>query len=194
MKFISFWFDKSGSDYYKNCFIRLKEQMDFLKYEYLFEELKPNKDSYEHITLHKPSFILDKLNQLNDSVCWIDIDCYFTKQLDLSLFVDDICLGKRDIEQKAPHSAVIYVSNNKKAKDFILDWQNRCEVQKENLEYEGGDHSQLILTYQNYDLTRVKINQIDNLCSVGINSYINIGISPSGWEAENKKYRKFGNF
>ena len=166
--------------------------MDVLKYEYVFDELKFTNDTYDHVTLHKPTFILDKLNQLNEPICWIDIDCLFLHKFDLSLFVDDICLARRDPEKKAPHASVVYVANNQRAKDFVEEWKNRCNIQKNNPAYEGGDHSQLILTYQNYDQTKVKINQIDNLCSTGRNCYINIGVSPGGVEAENIKYRKFG--
>lgn len=193
MKFISFWYDKPSSSYYKNAGQQLKSQMESLGYQYLFEELKFDNSSYEHITLHKPTFILNKLKQLNEPVCWIDIDCTILHPIDLTIFDADICLGRRDFEKKAPHVSVVYSNNSEQSIQFLTAWKTRCDKYKDNPLYEGGDHAQLILTYQNYDLTKVNIKQIDALCSTGHNSYINIGISAGGLEAETIKCRKFGN-
>lgn len=193
MKFISFWYDKPNSNYYKTASERLKKQMQKLNYDFAFEELTFNDNSYEHITLHKPTFILNKLQELNDSVCWIDIDCQILHPIDLSIFDADICLGRRDPQKIAPHASVIYANTKNETKEFLNAWKNKCDQYKNDPLYEGGDHSQLILTYQNYDLSKLNIKQIDALCSTGINSYINIGISPGGREAEYIKCRKFGN-
>jgi len=194
MKFISFWYDKAGSTYYKTAHDRLEKQMKALHYEFSFEKLSFNQSSYEHVTLHKPTFILEKLHKENKPVCWIDIDCQFVLPLDLTIFTGDICLGRRDIERKAPHASVVYANNTKSSIDFLTSWKNRCDSFKNDPTYEGGDHSQLILTYQNYDLSKIDIRQIDSLCSTGIHSYINIGVSPGGFEAESLKFRKFGNY
>ena len=192
MKFISFWYDKPGNNYYKNACERLSAQMKIYNYDFLFEELSFDNSSYEHITLHKPTFILDKLEQLNTPVCWIDIDCQIIRRINLDIFDSDICLGRRDPEKKAPHASVIFINNNDQNKQFLLEWKKRCDQQKNDPNYEGGDHCQLILTYQNYDLNTINIKQIDNLCSTQLNSYIHIGISNGGREAENIKFRKFG--
>jgi hypothetical protein len=193
MKFISFWYDKVGSSYYKSAHDRLEAQMKLLKYDFSFENLSFTDNSYEHITLHKPTYILEKMYKEKKPVCWIDIDCQFLFPLDLTMFVGDICLGKRDLEGIAPHASVIYANNTQSSIDFLTSWKTRCDVFKNDPTYEGGDHCQLILTYQNYDLSKIDIRQIDSLCSTGNHSYINIGVSPGGVNAENIKSRKFGN-
>jgi hypothetical protein len=193
MKFISFWYDKVASNYYKMAHDRLETQMKSLNYDFEFEHLSFANDSYEHVTLYKPTFILEKIHKEKKPVCWIDIDCQFICPLDLTVFSGDICLGKRDLEGIAPHASVIYANSTKSSIDFLNSWKTRCDVFKNDPTYEGGDHCQLILTYQNYDLSTLNIKQIDFLCSTGMRSYINIGVSPGGLESELIKSRKFGN-
>lgn len=187
MKFISFWFDKPGTQYYHDAYLRLKTQMDYFGFSYDFENIKFSKKTYEQICLHKPTFILDRLSKIDDSVCWIDIDCQFVQRFNPDIFTGDMCLGKRDTEELAPHSAIVYCNNTPNTKQFIQLWKNRCDSVKDDITYAGGDHSQLILTFQNNPISDMSINQIDNLCSTYTNALIHIGISDGGKEAENIK-------
>jgi len=195
-KFISFYSDRTGTNYYSTMNGLLKSRLDELGATYHIEEL-PSKDHYMLNCLMKPQFILDCIKKLDEPLIWIDIDCKINKLPEEFDSVDtDIACSLREHDFKTPHSAILYFNNTEKSILFLEDWIKRCEDVKEEAEqgtYTGGDHHLLIETMMENKNNATITSFPPTLCSVnGIDSKINIGLSldllyDSRFKIEDKK-------
>lgn len=187
MKFISFYYDGTETKYYEKCFHRLASQLQELKLPFNFENINFEKSNYQNITLSKPQFILRKLKELNESVIWIDIDCYFiTKFDDFSFLNDKITFFIREHDNKTPHSALIYFPHSEESIQFLERWAEKCKSKMNDPTYNCGDHCQLIETYNEFK-DKINFQNIFGVCSVMQNTPIRIGISQGGVDVERNK-------
>lgn len=188
-KFISFYADILGTNYYTRHAKMLKSRFEELDADYYIEEL-PSKNHFALNCLMKPQFILDCLNKLNEPLIWIDIDCIINKlpkQLD-NVKADVACALRAD---GTPHSALVYFNNTEKVVLFLEEWIAKCaaitnEAAKSKPHHRGGltmpgtggDHHHLIVTMRE-NKHNVKVTKFTSkLCSVSEpNSCVNIGLS-----------------
>ena len=180
-KFISFYSDRTGTNYYSTMNGLLKSRLDELGATYHIEEL-PSKDHYMLNCLMKPQFILDCIKKLDEPLIWIDIDCKINELPEEFDSVDtDIACSLREHDFKTPHSAILYFNNTEKSILFLEDWIKRCEdVTEEAIQgtYTGSDHHLLIETMKENKNNATITAFPPTLCSVnGIGSKINIGLS-----------------
>jgi len=90
---------------------------------------------YKDVCLYKPTYILEKLNQFNKTVIWIDCDSVFEGEPDYS-FMDkkfDVGIIRRisnqgKIDPKMPILGHINVfKNNQNAKKVLKVWEYLCK-------------------------------------------------------------------
>lgn len=193
INYITYYYDKNPkeSEFYKQCYLRLKNQLQLLGHNLIgdnidFKNLKI--DAYDKLNLYKPTFILQKLDELKTPVVWIDADCSVNSKIVEFDNIDcDIGFAIREHDQKTPHAGFIYFSNSNKSIDFLKEWEVLCE-KKKFIEWNCTEHCILIDLFNKLD-NSYKICNYHYLASVSLNTKINIGISPSGWEYErNKKH------
>ena len=196
MKFIYFWYDcdSKKSNYYETCYLNLKKQLDTLGYEYSIDNLKIDNPNYKTINFHKPSFIEQKIKELNDSVLWIDIDCSFIQRVDeLQNLKCDVGLFMRnkqyDIGQwyydiGTPHACFMFFNNTQNSLEFIKPWKDMCEKAKLDPTIKETEHAYLIDYFRNNNNTKYDICKFENYCTSSISEIkthkIFVGISQSG--------------
>ena len=147
-KFLSFYSDRNGTDYYTQCADKLKSRFDELGASYHIEELA-SKENYMLNCLMKPKFILDSMEKLDEPLIWVDIDCRINKlPNEFDSIETDIGIVIREHDMKTPHSALIFFNNTEKSKEFLREWIELCESKVSEAKvgkYTQGDHHQLIL-------------------------------------------------
>jgi hypothetical protein len=103
---------------------------------------------------------LEKIQQLNTPVVWMDIDCHIRKYP--HDFIDnnfDICAAIREIRptEIIPESCFIYFNNTQQSITFINDWIAAAEKAIRDL-----DHLILIDLYNHYKKHKqIKIKEYD---------------------------------
>ena len=148
-KFISFYCDRDGGKYYSSCAEKIKTRLDELGAIYDIREI-PSKEHYMLNCLGKPQFILDMLNELDEPLLWIDIDCTINEiPIEFDEVETDVGCVIREHDLKTPHSALLYFDTSDKSKEFLQSWIDRCESKIKDAisgKYTLGDHEQLILS------------------------------------------------
>jgi hypothetical protein len=151
--------DPSKSTYYKDNYLRLKQEIDNIGIPYSIDEL-PSKKDYMENCLRKPKYILEKIKQLNTPVLWMDIDCYINDYP--HDFIDtnyDICVSIREKRSNEiiPESCFVYFNNTQESINFINDWSHAAENAIRDL-----DHLILIDLYNYYKkYKKIKIKEYD---------------------------------
>ena len=187
-KFISFYADIPGADYYTRHAKMLKARFAELDAAYHIQEL-PSKNHFVLNCFMKPQFILDCLRKFDEPLIWVDVDCTINKlPKQLDSVNTDIACGCR--EDGTPHSALLYFNNTEKSVLFVEEWLARCEAIKKKVSKRkpnerggtipgtGGDHHHLIVTMRenNHNLTVTKFTS--KMCSVERpDAFVNIGLS-----------------
>ena len=72
-KVISYYCDVDESKYYEKSYHRLKEKLDEYEYDYHIEHLD-SLGSYRENCRRKVGFLLEKLDQFDEDIMWLDID------------------------------------------------------------------------------------------------------------------------
>ena len=152
--------DLLKSTYYRDNYLRLKDELEKHNILYSIDNLI-SKNDYMENCLRKPRFILEKIQQLNTPVLWMDIDCHI--QEFPHDFIDneyDICVSVRERRQNGeiiPESCFIYFNNTPSSISFIKDFVNHSEKATRDL-----DHLILIDLYNYYIKTEnIKIKEFD---------------------------------
>jgi len=198
MKFITYYFDMDKDNlYYEQCFHNLKTNLQKLNYELIgeninFKNLKLEK--YEKINLYKPTYILNKLKELKESMVWIDADTKVNshiKEFEIDNY-DIIFVNRKD---KIPYAGCIYFNNTEESITFLKKWEMIC-IEKYFIDYNCTEHCLLVDLLKNYDNDKIKINFIDNIASTTYNleennnnSKILFGLSKNGVEFEKSLLR-----
>lgn len=200
MHFVSYYYDKNPeeSTYYTDCKTRLEKQLAYYGYKYSFENIDFDglglDSSYLKLNMIKPSFLLKKIKELNDSVIWIDADCVIKQKLSEFENLDeeyDIAVCIRHHDGITPHAGFIYFNNTKNSIEFLKEWETVNEIKGKDPTYLCSEHCTLIDLYQSTNIPLRK-KELVNYAGSGayhmaniIHQYkIWIGISPAAWEYE----------
>lgn len=81
-KVISFFSDVDDRTYYSDHAKRLKEECEKFNIPYEIEP-KDSLGDYQLNCLSKPQYILDKLNEKQHPILWLDVDSYIHKPVDI---------------------------------------------------------------------------------------------------------------
>jgi hypothetical protein len=110
------------TDEYKSNAESLKQTMEDVGLDTTHIEHRDSLDSWEKNCQQKANYILDKLNELDTDVLWVDADARFQHYptlLDILPKVTDIAVNYRDGRLI---SATVYFKNTPKVKQVIQEW------------------------------------------------------------------------
>lgn len=203
MHFVSYYYDKdeTKSTYYKDCYHRLKGQLDQYSYKQSVDNINFDKQGldsrYHRLNMIKPEFLLQKMEQLNDAVVWIDADCIVNHRLtELENADCDIGFFIRHHDNRTPHAAIIYFNNTEKSKQFLLKWKEICDIKKNDPTYDCTEHCILVDLFNVIDPT-IKLEKYYNIAAsgdynLGLHPQLKkfkvwVGISPEAYEYEKNK-------
>lgn len=194
VNYITYYYDKNPekSEFYKDCYLKLKNQLESYGNNLIGDNIDFKKlkiEAYDKLNLYKPTFILNKLEQIKTPVVWIDSDC--TVREKITEFDDincDIAFAIREHDQKTPHAGLIYFSASLKSIEFLKEWEMLCE-EKKYIQWDCTEHCLLVDLFNKLD-NSYTINRYHNLASISLPTKVQIGISPAGWEYEKNKVKK----
>jgi hypothetical protein len=211
MHFVSYYYDKdpSKSNYYENCASELAKQLNSYGYKYSFNYINFDQQglnsSYLKLNMIKPSFILQKMEELNDGIIWIDADCAVLSRIDeFETLNDDFDLAYsiREHDGINPHAALLYFNKTENSIKFLKEWESINKIKVNDPTYDCSEHCTLIdLLKENPESTvrksstPLRIVKFQNLAKTGdyrLSKFGNsmngvkvwIGISPAAWEYE----------
>lgn len=212
MHFICYYYDKdkTKSTYYTDCATRLKNQLESYghktSFDYINFKERGLNDSYSRLNMIKPQYVLEKMQELNDSVVWIDADCVVLQSLEEfeKLQNYDFAYCVRHHDNRTPHAAVLYFNNTESSKNFLNSWKLINEEKVKDDSYDCTEHCTLIdewdkLNQKEKDqgVQLLKQKEFRNMAYSGVYDYykniskqqnssikIWIGISPDAWEYE----------
>jgi len=210
MYFISYYYDSNPkiSTFYNDCAMKLQSQLHNYGYNTSFDNIDFKErglpSEYSKLNFIKPQYILEKMEQLNDSVVWIDADCVVRKKLEEfeNLHEYDMAYAIRHHDNITPHAELLYFNNTDRAKNFLRSWKAINDIKVKDELYECTEHCTLIdelnLLKEKEKLeNRVLLKTIgfEHLAYSGDYEQSNsvpsakvwIGISPLGWEYERRK-------
>ena len=136
---ISFYADVDDGDYYTRHAKRLIENCKHLDIPLHIEEL-PSEGDYRLNCLKKTKFILDKWNEIDVPIVWMDVDSLIHTNLDFyekALTSFDIIYTSPFSQGASPPNAFLAMkaspigfSKEKQTKRFIEAWIEDCESEK----------------------------------------------------------------
>jgi hypothetical protein len=205
MIYVSYYYDRdpTTSTYYSRCSDRLKEQLKLFNYKNDFQYIDFVKEglnsSYLKLNMIKPSFLLQKLEEHNSPVIWIDADCIVKQRLHEFENIEsdiDIAYCIRHHDNKTPHAAILYFGNTDNAKQFLKDWEAINKIKEKDDTYICSEHCTLIDLLQETKIP-LKKREFRNIAYSGayhigdrVSDFkIWIGISPDAWEFEKSKFK-----
>ena len=124
-KFVSFYADRDGNDYYSSCGKKLKERLDELGVRSSIEEMESFND-YMLNCLQKPKFMLKSLKESKEPIIWLDVDVTVNElPTELSDLDDDVILVREMIEPQGDKPIVIK-KGKVKSSDIIFACTGTC--------------------------------------------------------------------
>lgn len=207
MHFVSYYYDRdeTKSIYYKTCSSKIKSQLESYGYNTSFNHInffeQGLNTTYLKLNMIKPKYLLQKMEELDDSVVWIDADCYLTSRLEefenLSSFDMGVCMRVQDAT--TPHAAILYFNNTDNSRHFLREWQSINEIKEKDDTYDCSEHCTLIDLFKE---TKIPLNvkeftgivyatDYENIKKVEPNSEIKlwIGISQGARDYERNRYQ-----
>lgn len=211
MHFVSYYYDKNPSEstYYHDCAVNLAKQLESFGYKYSFDYIdfdgRGLNSSYLKLNMIKPSFILQKMKELNDGIIWIDADCCVTSRLtefeQLNFDDFDLAYAIREHDGINPHAALLYFNKTDKSIEFLKEWEQLNSIKVNDPTYDCSEHCTLIdLLKENPESTvrkskiELNIKKFEGLAKTGdyrlsrfsipMNVKVWIGISPAAWQYE----------
>jgi len=199
MHFVSYYYDKNPqeSTYYTDCKNRLEQQLiqynHKCSFDYIDFENQGLDTSYLKLNMIKPTYLLQKIDQLNDSVSWIDADCIVNGHIDEFENLDnefDMAICIREHDNITPHAGLIYFNKTENSIKFLKEWESINNIKKNDESYKCSEHCTLIDLYNTTNIP-LKIKKYTNLARSGdygmgrfSKTKVWIGISPAAWEYE----------
>jgi hypothetical protein len=117
--FISFYTD---SPYYRDCSIKLHDQISSLGGELLYEKIGDT-GKYWKNTLLKPGFILDKMLSLKSDLIWIDADTSIAVYPEcMKKWDSDIILASHTGTLEGIKASPIGLKYNERVIEFVKSW------------------------------------------------------------------------
>lgn len=214
MHFVSYYYDKdpSKSTYYSDCVNKLSQQLDSYGYKHSFDYINFDSEglnsTYLKLNMIKPSFILKKMEELDDGIIWIDADCFMISRIDeFESLGDDFDLAYciREHDGINPHAALLYFNKTENSIKFLKEWESINNIKVNDPTYDCSEHCTLIdLLKENPESTvrkstiPLRLVKFQNLAKTGdyrLSRFGNImdgvkvwiGISPSAWEYESAR-------
>ena len=127
--FISYY---TGNGYYKNCSDDLISSCKNLGIEIVIENVSDSGNYWKN-TLYKPSFILEKMNELKSDVIWIDVDTrIFSYSECFKKWGSDILFASHTGDLSGIKASPLGIKYNDKNIEFIKDWSILCRNKSEN--------------------------------------------------------------
>lgn len=155
VKLISFYTEGDEKNYYVKCADRLRENckqynldLDLVK--------KENLGSYRDNCLSKPKFILDKLNEHQSPLVWVDVDTIFRNYPE-HFYSEQLLNVDIGFSSSHPHlggmkASPLYFNTNELSKVFLEDWISVCNQTLENMDV-NFDHESLFSIVDKYKET-----------------------------------------
>ena len=199
MHFVSYYYDKNPevSTYYTDCKNKLEQQLQKFNHKYSFDHIDFDglglDSSYLKLNMIKPTYLLKKIEELNDSVAWIDADCFVKGRVEEFENLDDefdIAVCIREHDNTTPHAGLIYFNKTENSITFLKEWEKINNEKKNDPEYKCSEHCTLIDLFQNYTLPLrvLKFQDLAKSGDYGVAKFspvkVWIGISPAAWEYE----------
>ncbi len=145
MKLVSFYYDVDDSNFYTKSAINLQKQCISLDMPHLILNEKFG-DTWIDNVRAKPIFLLKMLNELNEDIFWLDVDCNIHKKIDFTLDVDWIFDIRNDTQ---PHDYVHYIKNTNENKLFLQQWISEIELRNR------GSHTAFIQIHDKLSSKRI---------------------------------------
>ena len=199
MYFVSYYYDKNPqeSTYYTDCKNRLETQLIYYGHKCSFDYIdfasQGLDTSYLKLNMIKPTYLLQKLEQLNESVCWIDADCMVKSKVEELENLDndfDMAICIREHDGITPHAGLIYFNKTENSIKFLKEWKSINDVKKNDDSYKCSEHCTLIDLYNTTNIP-LRIQRYVGLAKSGdygmgkfAQTKVWIGISPAAWEYE----------
>ena len=121
---ISFYSDIEERTYYSDNAIRMIKECEELGIPYDIQE-KESLGTYQLNCLSKPLFILEKIEELDRPVLWMDIDSRIHKTLDTFDQFDssvDMIVATANGMLSGIKASPLYFGNTSLAKEFLKEW------------------------------------------------------------------------
>ena len=151
LKVISYYCDVDDSRYYEKSYHRLKEQLDKYGYDYHIEHLE-SLGSYKENCRRKIDFILEKFDQFDENILWLDVDTILLNRMisleeinadpniDVDILFASAIQGLAGIK-----ASPIWFKNNQTSRKFLEQWKIAIDTSREN-NHENFDHEVLFQT------------------------------------------------
>lgn len=133
-KVISYYCDVDESKYYEKSYHRLKTKLDEYGYDYHIEHLD-SLGSYKENCRRKIDFIIEKMNQFDDNLLWLDIDTILLKRMDqLENLVEgpDLVFAGSSKDLISMKASPILFINNENSRKFLQGWKSLIDTTREN--------------------------------------------------------------
>ena len=129
MKIITFYCDVDGRNYYTQCAKNLEKMCEEFDIDIEMTE-KESRGNYRDNCLSKPSFILEKLSQFKEPVCWVDVDTVFKKRPDAfyhcPLDEVDVVFASANAKFGGIKASPIVFNYNETSVYFLKTWIREC--------------------------------------------------------------------
>jgi len=161
-KVISYYCDVDESKYYEKSYHRLKEKLDEYEYDYHIERLD-SLGSYRENCRRKVGFLLEKLDQFDEDIMWLDIDTILLNRMSEVESLDtesDVIFASSVPQLVGIKASPILFKNNNHTKKFLEHWKTLIDITRDN-EQECFDHEVLFQT----------VVDLQNDCSFGVLGY-----------------------
>ena len=143
-KVISYYCDVDDSKYYEKSYHRLKTKLDEYGYDYHIEHLE-SLGSYKENCRRKAQYVLDKLDQFDEDLLWLDIDTILLNRMqqleDMEVDMDLLFASSTPNIMGIKASPILF-RNNEKVKTFLNHWKSLIDNSRDN-EQECFDHEVL---------------------------------------------------
>ena len=146
-KVISYYCDVDESKYYEKSYHRLKEKLDEYGYDYHIEHLD-SLGSYRENCRRKVGFLLEKLDQFDEDIMWLDIDTILLNRMSEVESLDtesDVIFASGVPQLIGIKASPIIFKNNENTRKFLERWKTLIDISRDN-EQECFDHEVLFQT------------------------------------------------
>lgn len=131
---------------YRGYLDTLKQQCNALRIEVCFGVLPDAGDRLAN-TRRKPAYILRCLEELKQTVAWIDADSHIHKLPKVDVDCDFLYIKSPPKNHNRPIADSFHIHNySPKQIEFLRDWKMRCDNATS-----GGDHIHLIRTFEEWE-------------------------------------------
>ena len=145
MRIVSFYCDVDGSNFYSNCASKLESKLSLLGIDYVIRNKYFGNNWIDNVRA-KPLFLKEIINELQEDLIWLDIDCDIVKKIDFKIKGSWGVLLRED---GTPHDFVHYISNTTESKNLISKWIEKIEINNK------GSHSAFIDIFKEINCSEI---------------------------------------